>query len=148
MISLKTEVQKHGYKMIAWVILDNHYHFLFRTIKSGYLSKMINQVHGFVSYQLNKINKTPGRKIFQNYWDRCMRDEADFWRRFNYIHHNPVKHGYVSRMEDYEFSSYNYWLKRKGKEWLNSCFETYPIIDYTPNKGNQPKAEVRGVIKN
>lgn len=138
LISLKAEVQRYDYKLMAWVILENHYHLLFRTFKSDYLSKIINQVHGSVSYQLNKIDNTPGRKIFQNYWDRSMRDEKDFWSHFNYIHHNPVKHGYAISMENYKFSSYDYWLKRKGGKWLNSCFETYPILDFTTDN-NQPE---------
>ena len=134
--SLKAEVRRYGYKMTAWVILDNHYHVLFKTNLSSDLSIIVNHVHGFVSFQLNKTDKSQGRKIFQNYWDRCIRDEKDFWRHFNYIHHNPVKHGYVSKMEDYEFCSYNYWLKRKGREWFNSCFEFYPILDFTPTGNN------------
>ena len=129
--NLKAEVLRHGYKIIAWVILDNHYHILFKSELSSNLSKIINKVHGLVSYKINKLDELRGRKIFQNYWDKCIRNEKDFWCHFNYIHHNPVKHRYVKKMKDYKFSSYNYWLEKKGKEWLSSCFTTYPIIDFS-----------------
>ena len=56
-----------------------------------------------------------------------MRTEHDFWTRFNYIHYNPVKHGYVERPEDWEFSSYRSYLKEQGKEWLWKCLQGYPV---------------------
>jgi len=130
--SLKAEFRKRSYNLFAWVILDDHYHIEFRARKADDLSKIINAVHGQVSFLINKADNSRGRKVFQNYWDHSIRDEKDFWRHFNYIHHNPIKHGYVKNMEDYKFSSYNEWVNKEGKEWLNSCFELYPIIDFTP----------------
>jgi putative transposase len=60
-----------------------------------------------------------------------MRSEKDYWVRFNYIHHNPVKHGYVSQMADWAFSSYCYYHERKGEEWLADTFSQYPIVDFS-----------------
>ena len=40
-------------------------------------------------------------------------------------------HGYTKNMKDYKFSSYQYYLKIRGKEWLDDSFSTYPIIDFT-----------------
>lgn len=91
-------------------------------------------IHGRVSYMLNQEDGTRGRKVFQNYWDRCIRNEKDFYTRFNYIHYNPVKHSLVDKMEDYEFSSYRYYLQQCGQEWLNRCFELYPVIDFNLDK--------------
>ena len=72
-------------------------------------------IHGRVSYMLNQEDGTRGRKVFQNYWDRCIRNEKDFFTHLNYIHYNPVKHSLVDKMEDYEFSSYRYYLQRYGR---------------------------------
>jgi putative transposase len=82
------------------------------------------------------MDNARGRKIFQNYWDHGIRDEADFWKHFNYIHHNPVKHSYTKGMSDYNFSSYNYWLKKKKQDWIDSCFEFYPIVDFSVNEND------------
>ena len=36
------------------------------------------------------------RGIWQcRYWEHCIRDERDFENHLEYIHFNPVKHGYV-----------------------------------------------------
>ena len=124
----------HRYKIFAWVILDNHYHLLLKTFIGRDLSEIMNRIHGQTSFILNKLDNQAGRKIFQNYFDRCARDEKEFWLYFNYIHHNPVKHGYYREQEDvvnYQFSSYRQWLDKKGTEWANSIFTGYPIIDFT-----------------
>jgi len=39
-------------------------------------------------------------------------------------------------MEEFEFSSYNYWIKKMGKEWMLSIFREYPIIDFTASQDN------------
>ena len=44
------------------------------------------------------VRKVRGeRGIWQRrYWEHTLRNEGDFERHANYIHFNPVKHGYVS----------------------------------------------------
>jgi len=96
----------------------------------------INHIHGKFSYLFNKMDKSRGRKVFQNYWDTCIREEKDLWTRFNYIHHNPVKHGYCDRMEGYRFSSFARYLNEKGREWLDDCFMSYPVVDFTLKEGD------------
>ena len=122
---------KFAYKWFAYVILNNHYHTLFKTRSGKDLGKVFGRVHGSTSYHLNKSNETPGRRVWQSYWDRCIRNKKDFYRHFNYIHQNPVKHKYVDRFEDYRFSSYNHWTAKKGTDWIRDVFEQYPIVDFT-----------------
>ena len=48
------------------------------------------------------------RGIWQRrYWEHTLRDEADFVRHVDYIHYNPVKHGHVTRVRDWPFSSFH-----------------------------------------
>jgi len=137
--NLQDEFHKAGYKLYAWVILDNHYHLEFKTKFGKDLSKILNFVHGRTSFEINKLDKTKGRKVFQNYLDHCIRGEKDFYRHFNYIHHNPVKHKYVKNQEEvfgYKFCSYRQWIIKKGKEWVGSCLEIYPIIDFAVDEND------------
>jgi putative transposase len=48
----------------------------------------------------------------RGFWDHIIRDEEDFQRHFDYTHYQPVKHGLVTRPEDYPYSSYRYWLDK------------------------------------
>ncbi len=53
-------------------------------------------------------------RVWQNrFWDHIIREQNDFNRHIDYIHYNPVKHGYVSNPADLKLSSFSK-LKRKG----------------------------------
>jgi putative transposase len=52
------------------------------------------------------------RGIWQRrYWEHTLRDERDYARHCDYIHFNPVKHGYASRAGDWPFSSFNKFVR-------------------------------------
>lgn len=116
----------HG-RLDAWVIMPDHYHLLLHLQEGATMSKLMNTVHGRVSYQLNRRDAQRGRKLFQNYWDRYVRDETDYWHTVNYIHWNPVKQGLARTMGDYPWSSYREWVQRYGQSWMDNLFETLPI---------------------
>ena len=132
--NLWNEFGKIGYNLYAWAILDNHYHIEFKTKLGNNLGEALNLIHGKTSFEINKLDNVRGRKIFQNYWDHCIRNEKDFYQHFNYIHHNPVKHKYVKNQDEvsnYKFCSYKQWINKRGEDWTSDCFATYPIIDFT-----------------
>ncbi|MDQ2996212.1 MAG: transposase, partial [Chloroflexota bacterium] len=116
--------------LLAWVILDDHYHLLLKPQLGKSLPRFIGQLHGSTSRQINLYDAISGRKIWHNYWDTCINTEAALWTHFNYIHQNPVKHGYATKLEDWPFASYRFYLKEKGAAWLEDCWRLYPVIDY------------------
>ncbi len=128
---LKALLVEFNIRLTAWVILDNHYHLLVRLDRGASLPRFIARLHGRTSYDLNSLDGTRGRQVWHNYWDTCIRGEADYWRRFNYIHYNPVKHAYVRQAEDWCLSSYRYYLEHKGHEWLAHVAARYPVADFT-----------------
>jgi len=127
---LRELAKQFDIKIYANVLLDNHYHLMGFIPDSRILAKFIHRLHGATSYYINKIENRSGRKIWHNYWDRIIRDENEFYTKFNYIHYNPVKIGYVSDLKEWEFSSYNNYLSNKGEEWIQDCWRTYPIREY------------------
>jgi putative transposase len=129
--TLSDLVREYEYKLVAWVILSNHYHILIKSRKGTDLPNFIRKLHGKIAHHLNQQAGATGRQVWHNYWDSWIRTEASYWKRFNYIHHNPVKHGYVQHMEDWPFSSYRYYLEKYGADWLADAFRRYPIADYT-----------------
>lgn len=60
------------------------------------------------------------RGIWQRrYWEHQIRDDADLQAHVDYIHYNPVKHGYVTRASDWPFSSIHRYIRLGlvGEEW-------------------------------
>ncbi len=52
------------------------------------------------------------RGIWQRrYWEHTIRDENDFARHIDYVHINPVKHGLVTRVRDWPYSSFHRMVK-------------------------------------
>ncbi|MDM8567124.1 hypothetical protein QUF74_15920 [Candidatus Halobeggiatoa sp. HSG11] len=48
------------------------------------------------------------RGIWQRrFWEHVIRDENDFNRHVDYIHWNPVKHGWVKQVKDWPYSSFH-----------------------------------------
>jgi len=45
------------------------------------------------------------------FWEHAIRDDTDFERHVDYIHFNPVKHGYVTRVCDWPYSSFHRYAK-------------------------------------
>ena len=42
----------------------------------------------------------------RRYWEHTILDQEDLEAHLDYIHYNPVKHGYVTRAGDWHFSSF------------------------------------------
>lgn len=52
------------------------------------------------------------RGVWQRgFWEHTVEDEDDFEIRFDYIHYNPVKHGYVRCPGDWKHSSFHRWVR-------------------------------------
>jgi putative transposase len=46
----------------------------------------------------------------RRFWEHAIRDDADLERHVDYIHFNPVKHGLVTRVRDWSFSSFHRYV--------------------------------------
>ena len=53
----------------------------------------------------NREDGIPNRKVWYRFSDRGMRSEGHFFASINYIHANPVKHGYVEKATEWPWSS-------------------------------------------
>ncbi len=134
-----TVLRHYKYSLKAWVILDNHYHLIFKTTSGKFLPRVIAAIHGKSAIEVNKIDKKPGRQVWYQYWDYCVKNEQDYWKHFNYIHQNPIKHGYIGgirNLKTFKFSSFGDWVKKRGEEWIYDCFGKYPITDFTREEDN------------
>lgn len=89
---------------------DNDYSTRWRNIKSLFTRKI---------KQDDRPEASPARRhkkeqaIWQRrFWEHRIRNEKDFENHVNYIHYNPVKHGYVQNPKDWRYSSVHRYIKR------------------------------------
>jgi putative transposase len=123
-------IKSHADEIHAWCILPNHYHLLVHCPKVKRLLSALGKLHGRTSYNWNGEEQTRGRKVWFDAMERAMRSEAHFWATMNYVHHNPVHHCYVSKWQDWPFSSASDFIKNAGKEETERIWKEYPILDY------------------
>lgn len=119
-----------GAPCAAWCVLPNHYHVLVQIADMKSFGREIGRLHGRTSFQINREDSARGRRVWYDYEDRCMRSEAHYWTTVNYIHNNPVKHGYVRRWQEWPFSSVHAYLEAKGRDWMVDLWLSYPVLSY------------------
>jgi len=115
-----------GAKIIAWVILTNHYHLLLSIEKFDPISEILGYIHGVTSRQWNQEDGLTGeRKVWYRFSDRLIRNETHLNRAFNYIHYNPIKHGLVEDVYVWRWSSLFLYEDEKGQSWLREHWKKY-----------------------
>jgi putative transposase len=126
--------------LIAWVVLPNHYHILIRIQSLDHISVALKHLHGTTSREWNIEDKLTGkRRVWYKFADRFIRNDVHLHTAFNYIHYNPVKHGYVSDPFDWPWSSLIMYYENKGKDWLQEQWQAYKPSDDFGNGSDDVK---------
>ncbi len=112
--------ERHQFTIDAMVVLPDHLHAVWtlpiddadyalrwRLIKTMF-SRGVPQDENRTASRMNKGE----RGIWQQrYWEHTIRDDLDFLRHVDYVHINPLKHGYVTRVQDSPHSSFHRYVK-------------------------------------
>lgn len=115
---------KYQWELHHWVILDNHYHLLGRSLVGEDLPQLMTDIHAYTGYYIKQDTQTQER-VWWNYWDYCPRNECEYRIRQNYLLNNPIKHGCVDNLHDYPFSSFHEIVSTQGLEGLRQQFREY-----------------------
>ena len=114
----------------AWCVLPNHYHALVETAAILDLLADLGRMHGRLSHDWNGEEQTRGRQVWCGAVERYLRNDAHFWATINYVHNNPVHHGYVQRWQDWPFSSTDEYLAQMGHDEAARVWKQYPVRNY------------------
>ncbi|MDF3130705.1 hypothetical protein P0Y35_15960 [Kiritimatiellaeota bacterium B1221] len=115
-------------EVAAWVLLPNHYHVLAKVHVLPLLKKKLGRLHGRMSHYWNVEEGMKGRKCFHGCSFRPIRSDAHKWSTFNYIHHNPVKHGYVDKWTDWAYGSARQYLKQTPRASVLAAWKAFPVL--------------------
>ena len=112
----------HSFHIDAWVVLPEHMHCIWtmppadadfalrwRLIKLIF-SKALPKVERLSAVRLRRQE----RGIWQRrYWEHTLRDEADFRAHVDYVHINPLKHGWVTAVSDWPYSTFHRYVSAR-----------------------------------
>ena len=121
-------MKKHPFKIDAIVILPEHLHTIWTLPKGdNNYSKRWILIKSYFSRHIPKTESlSRSRKLKRErgvwqrrYWEHQIKNEKDLEQHVNYIHYNPVKHGYVTTAIDWPHTSIHKYIRKAivPKNW-------------------------------
>jgi REP element-mobilizing transposase RayT len=81
------------YQLFAWCVMPNHVHVVFQTVVGNTLARILHSWKSFSAKQANQILRRSTEFWQREYYDRLIRDDAEFHRAVQYVIDNPRKAG-------------------------------------------------------
>jgi putative transposase len=113
------------FETIAVVVLPDHLHTIWtmppddddystrwKAIKDHFTATWL--ASGGAEARISESQRKRGhRGVWQRrFWEHMIRDEDDLEAHCDYIHYNPVKHGYVKNPSDWAYSSFQRFVEK------------------------------------
>ena len=117
-----------NFNLYAWAVLPNHYHILVKADLNK-IKNVIARLHNGIATQWNREDNCAWRKVWHRLSDRHIRNDDHYWASVNYIHKNPVKHGYASDLSEWPAGSFNIFQETIGKDRMYLILQNYPVDD-------------------
>lgn len=113
--SVRYARKKKPFRIDAWVVLPEHIHAVltlpanthdypgrWKLIKSRFTHLLVK-----AGLPVQK-NERGEYDVWQTrYWEHTIRDESDFAHHVDYIHYNPVKHGFTKMVKEWPYSTFH-----------------------------------------
>jgi putative transposase len=113
--------QSHPFHIHAWVVLPDHMHCVIELPECDadfairwMLIKMLFS-KGIPNSERRSDTRIERRErgIWQRrYWEHLIKDERDYQAHVDYVHINPVKHGLVKVVKDWQYSTFHKLVER------------------------------------
>lgn len=124
---LKEYKNRFNFLVHCYVLMDNHYHIVIETQRPN----LVKIMHGLNSSYTGYFNKKYRRSghLFQGRYKAIIVDKENYLLELSrYVHLNPVRARITDKPQDYRWSSYRGYIKKKevnnigNYEWLLSIF--------------------------
>ena len=130
--------------LFVYVLMDNHYHLLFRTNRAN-LCRSMQWFGATYTKRFNLRHNRSGHLFQGRFKNMLVQNNAYLLQLSYYIHRNPLRAGMVRRLVDYNWSSYRaYAYGKRHQNWLN----TKVILSQFINVEDQHQAYRENIQKN
>jgi REP element-mobilizing transposase RayT len=119
---LESATERYNAVIHVFCLMDNHYHILLET-PSGNLPQIMRHINGAYTTYFN-VKRDRSGHLFQGRYKAIVVEKDEYAKELSrYIHLNPVRAKMVGTPEEYDWSSYKYYIgKKKTYEWLKTDF--------------------------
>lgn len=121
--AFRAEMARRPFHIDAIVVLPDHIHAVWtlppedadysirwRNIKRAFTLHIETEHRPAVSAR--RLRKKEQAIWQSRFWEHRIRDARDYAHHVDYVHHNPVKHGYVQRAVDWPYSSIHKYVRQ------------------------------------
>jgi len=137
---LDSATERYGAVIHVYCLMNTHYH-LFIETPSANLSKIMQHINGAYTAYFNRRWERSGH-LFQGRYKAIVVEADEYAMELSrYVHLNPVRAGIVEKPEEYEWSSFRYyisngniprWLKR---DFILGYFDREPLAAMNKYRG-------------
>jgi putative transposase len=127
---LRSKLFEYSYELdveiVAYSLMPNHYHLLFRQTEDVSAGYLVQQVFNSYSKAFNKMYRRSGTLFEGPFRAKHVDDESYLIYLCRYIHRNPLEAGLVKNIGDWEFSDYQNWINpQKDDSGASNFFAGY-----------------------
>ncbi len=110
----------------AWAVFPNHYHFVAASPEDEEsaisLSPMLAWLHGQTAKWVNRLDESPGRKVWHNFRETLLTFEKSWLARLHYVHANAVHHGLVASPTAYPWCSAAWFENTASQAFVKTVY--------------------------
>ncbi len=137
--------QQYPFIINAWVLLPEHMHCVWTLpsgdsdyskrwglIKAGFSKQAGEMIKREDWLSNSKIKHSESTLWQRRLWEHQIRDQNDFIRHIDHAYWNPVKHGQVARVADWEYSTFHRDVKAGlyPATWGGDNVDTFEQVDF------------------
>lgn len=128
----------YSFKIVACVVLPEHIHVILYPEKIEEYPKIISSVKHYFSANLHtkatnltesKVRKREKGIWHRRYFEHTIVGEDDLSKHLDYIHYNPVKHGLVPSVKDWEYSTFHTFVDKNAYDLHWSSVDDFGKFD-------------------
>ena len=97
--------QKFGFKLFAYTLMSNHYHFLFKCENTN-LPRLMHHINSNYAMYFNRKYKRLGHFFQSRYGTTLVEHGPCLMEEVRYIHLNPIRAGMTDKLTEYEWTSH------------------------------------------
>ena len=110
---------RYNFLIHCFVLMDNHYHLVIETLRPNLIKIMHGLNSGYTGY-FNKKYKRSGH-LFQGRYKAIIVDKENYLLELSrYVHLNPLRAKIINKPQDYKWSSYGGYIRKKEVNNLNN----------------------------
>lgn len=133
-----------GWQLEAWAVFSNHYHFVGHSpagaTDASSLADMLSVLHTRTARWLNRLDNSPKRQVWFNFWETRLTYQRSYLARLNYVHQNAVKHGMVLVANQYPWCSAG-WFERNSSPAMVKAIYRFRVDTIKVNDDFEPDVQ-------